>query len=142
MVLERKHNRNQVVMEAVVDAKHNITDIQMYWNDVDPAYQAKARKKGIMTDRAEFTKMDYFAYGIKTRIVQPSIWEFSFTRLSNWIFTVVSSDKGTVAIMPGHIEVQKVFIEDYKVLGIPKVKHIIVTGRTEDRDNIITTIPV
>jgi len=72
-IIERSKNKNIVVYEAKLAAEGKLDTnypIEAYWLDIDPAYVAANRKKGIMTDRSELNMIESkFAYGLS---VQPT----------------------------------------------------------------------
>jgi len=70
-IIERSKNKNVVVYEAKVgsDGKpHAEKPLEVYWQDIDPAYVAANRKKGKMDDREDLNMIEStMAYGISTK---------------------------------------------------------------------------
>jgi len=68
-VIARSKNLNLVVYEAQRSADKKSLNpakpIDVYWMDVDPAYQADKRKKGVQSDREDLNAFEKkFAYGL------------------------------------------------------------------------------
>jgi len=70
-IIERAKNKNVVVYEAKLgpDGKpHPEKPLEVYWQDIDPAYVAANRKKGKMDDREDLNMIENnLAYGISTK---------------------------------------------------------------------------
>ncbi len=66
-VIARSKNRNIVVYEANMAGARldDANPVQVYWLDIDPEYQAKARGKGKMDDREDLNFLEKkMAYGV------------------------------------------------------------------------------
>jgi len=81
-IIARSKNLNLVVYEALVEEKNkkllaSKKPIDVYWLDVDPAYIAASRKKGIMTDRVDLNFLEKkLAYGVNFEPIKDSSNEY------------------------------------------------------------------
>jgi hypothetical protein len=66
--IARSKNENIVVYEAAKKSDSELDPakpIDVYWLDIDPAYQQANRKKGVMSDRSDLNMIEkQFAYGV------------------------------------------------------------------------------
>lgn len=60
--------QNIVMYEALksADALDAKKPVDVYWLDIDPAYVAAARKKGVTTDRVDVRKQENMGWGLMT----------------------------------------------------------------------------
>jgi len=81
-LIARSKNLNLVIYEALVEEKDSKTlrvkkPVDVYWLDVDPAYVAANRKKGVKSDRSELNFLEsYQAYGVGFEAVKDKTGQY------------------------------------------------------------------
>lgn len=129
LVISRKYNGNLVVLEAILNDRREITDIEMFWLDVDPAYVQVARKNGRLHDREELTSLDLVAYGFDlVNKINPTQWVIHFRKYPKKDLLISVTETGTSSFSKKNGEMYKLFsfhIFDTTVLGVlPTVEYV------------------
>lgn len=166
--IERSKNANIVVYEALLskseekkdDSKEesgHFNDISGYWLDIDPAYQAKKRAKGILSDRQELTFLEKkMAYGYAVHktdeMIKNKKYQLTLVALPNlkfYLITIIdkNTNKKTAKVLAKlnnkQCYVRKVYVETKESwIGLPKVVHIDVYGISIDDENDIQCMRV
>jgi hypothetical protein len=137
MCITRRLNGNLVVLQVGPETKGKQLEPELFWLDVDPSYQQKARKKGNTCDRVAFGKMDYFAYGISVLHRHSSRkFDFTFKQFDTRLFTAITTDKGSRCYMRSNgllAEINHMHLHD-KVGLVPSVEYVELRGKAGGQD--------
>lgn len=139
-VIERSLNKNVVVYEGLVDeddSKQLRKDkpMDVYWLDLDPAYQEKKRKKGILTDRDELNMIERnMAYGVQCKPKEGEEGAYVMTLVAlpkrTGILKMVDGvPKALMTINGQQCYLQSIFVHSKQgMIGLPKVVYVLVKG--------------
>mmetsp|Transcript_20388 Transcript_20388/g.49989 ORF Transcript_20388/g.49989 Transcript_20388/m.49989 type:complete len:173 (-) Transcript_20388:286-804(-) len=138
-IIERSLNKNVVVYEGLVDEDtsqlRKDKPMDVYWLDLDPAYQEKNRKKGKMTDRDELNMIERnMAYGVKCEPIKGEEGAYTMTLVAlpqrKGILKMVDGlPKATMEINGQQCYLQSIFVHSKQgMIGLPKVVYVLVNG--------------
>ena len=139
-VIGRSKNLNIVVYEAKMEGGEldSSEPVSVYWLDIDPAYAAAARAKGVKTDRVELGALEKrLAYGLSSSPLAGRAGHYSVRLVAfpDRVVTVaVDAKKGrpvaSMTINGTVCELERIFVTATEswINPLPSVQHVDVTG--------------
>jgi len=149
-IIERSKNKNVVVYEALLkDGKiDNAKPIDVYWQDIDPAYVKANRAKGKLDDRENLNMIENsMAYGCSAKHddKKPGTYKVNCVAISDKDLTLVGpDDKGEfhvrLAIKGKMCNLVRVFVHSVdRLFGLmPKVEWVEFVGFDIESGELIT----
>jgi len=136
--IARSKNKNIVVYEAILESDSSglkkDKPIEVYWLDLDPAYQEKKRKKGITSDREELGSIEkQFAYGVSWT-VDGNKYHLKLVALPDRAVSLVwdAATKSAHCLIPINGKsawLERVYVDSTdSFIGLPKVNFVIIEG--------------
>jgi len=138
-IIARSKNLNIVVYEANLlngDLDPN-NPVIVYWLDLDPAYVAENRAKGIISDRSELGRIEKsLAYGLTATPIPNKAGYFSIQLVAFperpvivWLDQSTKQLKAQMKINNIQCDLSRIFVSAVDSwIGLPKVQYVDVTG--------------
>lgn len=138
--IARSKNKNIVVYEGMLNAAGNgfNTDkaCDVYWLDIDPEYQAAARKKGKMDDRVELGTIEKkFAYGVTPELdsSKKNTYNLKLVALPERTAIMFLDESGKLRaqmqVNGKYVDVVSVYVNAVdRTLQLPKVMYVDIAG--------------
>lgn len=138
-LIERSKNKNVVVYEGILTAPGKLNaekPVDVYWQDIDPAYVAANRKAGKMDDRSDLNMIEsQFAYGVSTKpAAKAGEYEVHLVALPDRACVELLDDKGLpqirITLNGKQCYLVRVYVHSVErwLNPMPKVEYVDISG--------------